>query len=101
MATFTEAQVTSLARMFSTSSDVMGLHLDFYAGIITDADKTAIVADITAYEALENVAESIEPMERNFGVRVNSDGQRSLIRNRVAGLIGWETASGGSRLVRA
>lgn len=102
MATFDAAQTTSLARMFSTSSNLMGYHLDEYEGVITEADKTAILLDITAFEAIEDDAESIEPKERNFGVRVNADAPRALIKNRVAGLIGWQMASsGGSRLMRA
>lgn len=101
MATFTPTEVTSLARMFSTTSDLMGNWLGIREGIITATDLAAIQADITAYELIDDNAESIEPNIRNFGVRLNADAPRALIRNRVAGLIGWEVASSGSRLIRS
>ena len=99
MATFDEAQTTSLARIFGTTSDVLGLHLDFWAGVITDSDKTAILADITAYEAIENDNVEVSANLKNFGANVSADKKRSLIKRRIAALIGWEMSSGAS-LVR-
>ena len=101
MATFTAAQTTSLARIFGTSSDAMDYHLDGREELITEDDKTAILLDVTAYVAIEDDNVSIEPKERNFGARLSGGAKRSLIKNRIAGLIGWETVSGGSGLVRA
>jgi len=100
MATFDESQITSLARIFGTNSDVMGLHLDLYAGIITDADKTAILLDVTAYGLVQDNDVSIDPKERNFGARIGADTKRSLIKQRIGGLIQFQVSSG-SRLVRA
>jgi hypothetical protein len=100
MATFDETQVTNLARIFGTTSDLMSTWLDVRTSIITDADKTAILADITSYQAIQDDNLQLEPKERNFGTRLNASDKRSLIRNRIAGLIGWQmTASAG--LVRS
>ena len=100
MATFDESQVTSLAEIFTTNSSVMGSYLSMLTHSITDSDKTAILADITAYQAIEDDNVSIDPRERNFGARINPSSKRSTIKNRIAGLIGWEVSSG-ARRVRA
>ena len=101
MATFTDAQVTSIARIFEVASYVMDSHLTLSADLITEDDKTAILLDVTAYVAIEDDNVSIEPKERNFGARLNGATKRDLIRKRIAGLIIWEDATSGTGLVRA
>jgi hypothetical protein len=100
MATFDESQVTSLAEIFGQTSDYMGQWLDVRASIITDADKTAILADITSYQAVETDYVDIMPNIGNKGAKLSPDKQRSLIRNRIGSLIGWQVSSS-NRLVRA
>jgi hypothetical protein len=100
MATFDESQVTSLAEIFGQTSDYMGQWLDVRASIITDADKTAILADITSYQAVEDDNVFVQPNVKNFGAEISPSQKRSLIKNRIGALIGWEVSSS-SRLVRA
>lgn len=103
MATFTEAQVTSLAEIFETTSDVMSTHLTFRAGLITDSDKTAIVAQIARYTNATVAGRTwFKGTESNEGFNMGAVNVASNKdpRTIIAGLIGWEVSSGG-RLVRA
>lgn len=102
MATFTEAQTTSLAAIFTASSDVMDDHLVYYASVITESDKTAILAQVTRYEnGTVKGRVWFDSTESNEGfnmsaVNVASNKDPKTI---IAGLIGWEVVSGSS-LVR-
>jgi hypothetical protein len=100
MATFDESQVTSLAEIFGQTSDYMGQWLDVRASIITDADKTAILTDITSYQAIENDNINVTAGPAGFKGQISPSNKRSLIRDRIGALIGWEVSSS-SRLVRA
>jgi hypothetical protein len=96
MATFDDQEVTDLAAIFTVTSDYMGQFLSIRDGIITETDKDRILADVTEHQAIENDNLSIEPRDRNFGARMSGDSKRSLIRQRIAGLIGWSTSTGSS-----
>ena len=103
MATFDEGEVTDLAEILGTNSDVLGLHLELYAAIITDSDKTAVLSRVTDYQAVEDNDVDIFAKERNFGAQRSSDKKRSLIRARIVSLLHAEdfVSASGSRLVRA
>lgn len=99
MAQFTDAQITSLAEILGTSSNVLNAHLGYVGSLITETDKTSILNRVTEYQAVEDNDVSISPMERNFGARIDNSKKRSLIKNRIASLLLWETNEG--RLVRS
>lgn len=96
MATFDEAQVTSLCRILGTNSDRLDQHLTYHAQVITDADKTAVVADIAAFEAIEDDDTRLTPMSGNRGVDIDPDRQRARIRRRIAVLLHAEDFTSGS-----
>lgn len=94
MATFAEGEVTSLARIFGTTSDIMQLWLSLRAGIITDSDKTAILADVTAFEVIESDNVYIDAGPAGFKGRISPQEKRDLIASGIAALIGWEQGKG-------
>lgn len=101
MATFDEDEITDLAEILGTNSDLLDAHLDLYASVITDSDKTKVLARVTEWAAVDNDTVTIEPMERNFGVRKGSSSTRSLIAQRIAALLHWPyTVTGQMSLVR-
>lgn len=100
MATFTSAQITDLARILGTNSEELGYKLDIYAGVITDDDKTAVLADITAFEAIEDDNVFVTAGPAGFQGSISPDKKRSLIKKRIAALLHCDD-SGGSRLVRS
>lgn len=99
MATFDETQITSLAEIFGVASDYMSGFLTARESLITDSDKTSITARMTAYQAIESDNVDILARERNFGAQINADKKRSLIKQKIAALIGWEVSTSAS-LVR-
>jgi hypothetical protein len=99
MATFAEDQVRSLAEIFGQTSDYMSQYLSIRAGIITDSDKTSILLRVTAYQAIETDNVEVEANLKNFGAHVSADRKRSLVKQKIAALIGWEVSTGAS-LVR-
>ena len=103
MATFTEAQITDLAEILSTNSDVLDYHLDLYESVITESDKTRVLELVTEWQAVStaDMVTTIEPKDRNFGVRVSAGATTSSIAGRIARLLQFETSGSGSRLVRA
>lgn len=103
MATFDEGEITDLAEILGTNSDVLGLHLDFYAGVITDSDKTRVLELVTEWQAIgtDGMTESIEPKEANFGVRSGSGSSAASIKNRIAALLQFQSVATSSGLVRA
>lgn len=100
MATFDEAQVTAISRIFSADSDEMDAHLTYRASLITDADKAAVIADIAAHVAIEDDNVNVTAGPAGFQGRISPAEKRSLIKQRIAGLIKWPYY-GGSRLVRS
>lgn len=99
MATFTESQITDLAEILGTNSDLLGAHLDYYESVITDSDKTKVLARVTEWQGAD-VGVAIEPKERNFGVRIGANSTQSFIAQKIAALLQWPMASVSSRLVR-
>lgn len=104
MAVFDEAQVTSIASMFETNSDVMDTHLDLHAGIITDADKTEITAQIARFtNGTVKGRVWFEGKESNRGYNMSApvSADNRDPRAVVAGLIQWSWyGSGQAMLVR-
>lgn len=105
MATFTEAQITDLAEILSTNSDVLGDHLEYYASVISDTDKTRVLELVTEWQAVSttDMVTTIEPKDRNFGVRVSGGAKINSIVARIAALLQFEMVAGygQTRLVRA
>jgi len=105
MSTFTEAQITDLAEILSTNSDVLGDHLEYYASVISDSDKTRVLELVTEWQAVSttDMVTTIEPKDRNFGVRVSGGAKINSIVARISALLQFEMASGygQTRLVRA
>lgn len=105
MSTFTESQITDLAEILGTNSDVLGDHLDYYASVISDSDKTRVLELATEWQAISttDMVTTIEPKDRNFGVRVSGGAKINSITARIASLLQFETAAGRgqTRLVRA
>lgn len=101
MATFSEAQITDLCRIFGVDSETLGYRLDIYAGVITESDKTAVLADITAFKAIEDDNIHVEAGPAGFRGRISPAEKRSLIKKRIAGLIHCtDLLNSSSRLVR-
>ena len=106
MATFTESQITDLAVILSTSSDELNAHLDLHGSLITESDKTVILAQVTRYTAGTvsggvwfEATESNEGF--NMGIPFNA-GTRDP-REIISALLRWQGVSlwGWTRLVRA
>ena len=102
MATFTESQITDLAEILSTNSDVLGDHLETYASVISDSDKVRVLELVTEWQAIStaDMVVTIEPKERNFGARIGAGATTSSIARRIAAFLQWPLMTG-SRLVRA
>lgn len=99
MATFSDAQITSLCRILGTNSNYLDGHLGAVESLISDTDKLAVLDDIDTYVANEDDNVIISAAEANFGANINPASKRALIKNRIAGLIHWEVQSS-NRLVR-
>ena len=102
MATFTSEQITDLAEILGTNSDVLGDHLEYFESVISDSDKVRVLELVTEWQAVgtSGMVQSIEPNMRNFGVRRGAGASASSLARRIASLLQWEYSSG-SRLVRA
>jgi hypothetical protein len=101
MAEFDASQITDLAEILGTNSDVLDAHLDYYASVITDSDKTKVLSLVTSWQAVTSY-QSIDAKDRNFGVNYSPAAHRNELASRIARLVQFEQgASTGSRLVRA
>jgi hypothetical protein len=92
MATFTEAQITDIASMFGTYSHLMDAHLDSLVSMITDADKTAILAQVARYQnGTVKGGVWFRGTESNEGFNMSSPNIADSRdpRDVVAGLIQW------------
>lgn len=101
MATFTESQITDLAEILGTNSDVLDYHLDLYAAIITDSDKTRVLERVVEWQAIDGDFVSAEPNATNGGGRYSPSEHRAALAARIAQILQFATYTGGSRLVRA
>lgn len=102
MATFNSLQTTDLASIFGVSSDLMGDRLDYAESLISEDDKTMVLDNVSAYQAIENDNMVVSAGPAGFQGRIDPDQKRSLIKKRIAGLIHCTDlfSSSGSRLVR-
>lgn len=78
----------------------MSNRLSYLDPVLTTADQTAILADVTAYEAIENDNVEIEAGPAGFQGSISPDKKRSLIKKRIAGLLQITEASSSASLVR-
>jgi hypothetical protein len=98
MATFTEAQVSELAGVLGTNSDTLGYHLDAYEQVISESDKTNVLATLVLIAAIPagNSVTSVEPKERNFGARIGAGALERKYAAKIAGWLQWPlTATAG------
>ena len=86
MATFSESQITDIAEILETNSDVLGYQLDLNAPIITESDKTKVLAKITEWATAGANFTAIEPKEANFGAKISPNSQKDQIRRQIAAL---------------
>lgn len=101
MATFDASQITDLARIFGKSSNLLSFRVGLSASIITDADKTAVLLDITAYELIEDDNVNVSAGPAGFEGSISPAQKRSLIKKRIAGLLLIEDLlNSGTGLVR-
>jgi hypothetical protein len=97
---FTEAQLRTISTILQVTPFALDLHLDANP---YDADtQTAVETELTRWATAKSVFESMEPMERNFGVRRNSGDEKADIRRNIAILLEFDMSMVTSnRLVRA
>ena len=101
MATFTEAQITDLAEILSTNSDVLDYHLDLYESVITESDKTRVLELVTEWQSITgNPSVRFTGNDANEGFNMSIGEYKSSLARKIANFVQWPMASG-SRLVRA
>jgi hypothetical protein len=89
MATFTEEEVTDFCEILETNSDYLRGHLDYHAALITDSDKTKVLAYVTTWQTGSNSTDTtrIQAMDANFGANINPEDLRNILRKRIAALL--------------
>ena len=97
---FTPAQLVTIGEILALTPLEIENHFEVFP---YDADtETYVETELTAWATARSGYFSIEPKDRNFGVRYNGAELQSAIRQRVALALGFDTSSGSSsRLVRA
>lgn len=105
--TFTAAEVTDLAEILQTNSDVLGLHLMLFAGVITETDKDKVLGLVEKWNAEGGVGNQfvkVLPNDKNFGADIDPEREKSDIRAAISNLlqfpVGGRPGGGGTRLVR-
>lgn len=98
---FTAAQELTICTILRLTPLQLEDHFDVFP---YDSDtETAVETELTRWTTDGVNFTSIEPMERNFGARINPNDAKSDIRRNIALLLGFDPNSlsvGGSRLVR-
>src|SRR5688572_31965903 len=101
MATFDAAQITDLAEILGTNSDVLDDHLDYYASLITESDKTKVLARVVEWQAIDGNFAWFSPTESNEGFNLSPGQQRTKLASWIAQLLQWPyVSSGQSSLIR-
>jgi hypothetical protein len=99
---FTAAQLLTIGEILRLTPLEIENHFDVFP---YDSDtETYVETELTAWATARDVYQSIEPKDRNFGVRYSPGEQKNEIRNRIALALGFDIASlgaGQTRLVRA
>ena len=96
---FTATQLGTLQEILEISSFDLDIVLDRVT--ITSAVETLIIADITLWATYRDNFVSIEPKERNFGARINTNGNRDAIRRRIMNWLDMPMEAGATGLIRA
>lgn len=87
MAAFTDSQISDLCTILEVGSDVLGDRLTYYADLITDADKTKVVALIADWETAGAKFTSIVAKESNLGAQFDPNAQKQQLKRQIAALI--------------
>jgi hypothetical protein len=104
MATFEEDEISDLAEIIGTNSDVLADRLTYYASVITDSDKTKVLARAAEWAAIDGDFVTAHPNQANGGGEYSPHAHRANIAQRIAKLLQCEdllTTGGQTRLVRA
>ncbi len=100
----TEAQVITVSQILGQTPVYVQGQIDFLGSVFTTAKQTAVIAQITLWDAGAGVATTkIHPKESNRGVETNPTKKRADIRNNIAVLLerpDWAGNSAGTRLQR-
>ena len=101
MATFTPEQITDLAEILSTNSDVLDYHLDLYESVITESDKTKILTIVTEWQGITgNPSVRFTGNDANEGFNMSIGEYKSSLARKIANFVQWPLVSS-NRLVRA
>jgi type II secretory pathway component GspD/PulD (secretin) len=101
--TLTEAEKLDIAKILTTPGkiityiDVNDQVTNLGEAYITAAVETDIRALITEWGTISRTPFSVEPKDRNFGVRVNSEAGRDGIRQEMASLLYFTNLSFGGQ----
>jgi hypothetical protein len=95
MATFTESQITDLADILETNSDVLSAHLTYHESLITDSDKTKVLSRMSEIQALDTNHSSFTPTESNEGLNLGASSNRIFLANKLAALLHWNQTGTG------
>jgi hypothetical protein len=97
---FTAAQLLTIGEILSLTPLEIENHFEVFP--YNSDTETYVETELTAWSTARSVFQSIEPKDRNFGVRYNAGEEKGEIRKRVALALGFDVSSGSSlRLVRA
>lgn len=90
MATFSSSQITKIAIIFKTSSDVLNNRLVYFQNTITEEDKTEVVAILAEFAEVRRDYFVFTPTNSNEGFGLRSSSQKDDIIKELAGLLHCE-----------
>lgn len=101
---FTDAEKNQLVTILGIPLPDLNYQLGYYSLYITAQTETDVRAQITRWQTVGIDFVSIEPMDRNFGARINPGDAKSDVRQNIAILLGFNPAdigvSGQTTIVR-
>jgi hypothetical protein len=99
---FTPSQLRTISTILGVGPLALDEHLAFY---VPDSDtETAVESELTRWATASTQFQSIEPKDRNFGVRYSPGEEKNDIRRNIAVLLEFDLSTvtaGQTRLVRA
>jgi len=102
---FTTADKIAIVKTLGTSFDALNSHLTWRAGDITTDIVSAVLIEITAFNAIANDGVEVFPTATNFGARISRSALRDERRENIRNLLNFYplgvAESTSTRLVRS
>ena len=82
-----ESNILKICQVLKINSIDLNDHLDFYATYFTTERNTQITTELDSWDLVKGDFVKVHPVERNYGVEINSNNAKDDVRSNLESLL--------------